>query len=54
MFLEDFICIAIIDFELLCVNKIPPPNLRRKEQQRRPRQNFENQLVAVLGESQTP
>ena len=49
IFLQDFTCIATIDFELQWDNKTPPPNLSRKEQQRRPSQNYEVNYLPFLG-----
>ena len=42
-----------IDFELHCVNKTHPPSLNRKEQQKRPAQDFEVNYLPLFGELQT-
>ena len=49
MFLEDFTCIAIIDFELHYVNKTPPRTLSRKEQQRSPVKILKSTICYFLG-----
>ena len=50
---QDFTCISRIDFELKCDKKTPPPNVSRKEQQRRSLQNLKVNYMPFFGEIET-